>query len=927
MSNSMPPKGTSVLSSKKTLTLNPRSNAQSIDKESSLVTPKTASEATDSVATKRGAPVIEVRRKRVFLADPSSVKTPPVLEETKAKPLKMDAPESSSSLVNDHPATKDALDSISISTINAPIHAPQSTLKSAPTLASGTVASEAPKAIIAEASIDLINAPLSSKRITSEASLNVAPADAAREEKRQQALAEAKALQEFQLQRYQPKKAVELSASSTALTTSTVVTPATTSIQKTEAATETKKTLGLKKAVGPAGLPSSEKTRSDAPRHSRDAKSRPSLQRGAPAHRQPLRSHRSKGFDASMPQAIAPLQGPKKVTITEGQSIAEMAKNMSIKASELIKTFMKLGQMLSINAIPDLDSAMLVALELGFEPRAVTQQSAASVIETFGQQLKDQYKEQAVLRAPTVSILGHVDHGKTTLLDALRQTHVAQHESGGITQKMAAWRMHSEQGDVVFIDTPGHSAFESMRGRGAKLSDIALLIVALDDGVKPQTQESILRAREAGAPIVVALTKKDKPGGDAQRIKADLAALGVVCEELGGDVPLVSVSAKTKEGLNDLLEMLILQGAVLELKAAATGPAQGRVIESHLEKGRGSVAQLLVQSGSLSAGSFLVAGAAWTRVRALSQPDGSPLAKAGPSEPVLTVGWSEPPVAGELFVQVKTEKEAKSMALACEIHLRELKLSARQHQQRSEHWLTRDLPSQNMGGSVLSGMSSPQEAGQASISEDITVTRTKLNLIIKTDAQGSLEALTQASGSLGNAEVGAFMVHSGIGEITANDVLLARDAKAMIIGFNVKPNADAKRLAHEHQVKILAPFSVIYHALDQIKLALSALLSPLRTETVQGKATILKVFTVSKVGVIAGCRARMGVIKKTHWVKVYRKGILVAEGQALSLMQGKSSTTEVASGLEFGVSVQNFEHFMEHDELEFVDVQYTTRTL
>jgi translation initiation factor IF-2 len=584
----------------------------------------------------------------------------------------------------------------------------------------------------------------------------------------------------------------------------------------------------------------------------------------------------------------------REVQLPEVITIQELANRMAERAVDVIKFLMKQGQMHKINDVIDADTAELIIAEFGHGVKRV---SEADVEEGFI--AADDVDDHLLPRAPVVTIMGHVDHGKTSLLDALRHTNVVSGEAGGITQHIGAYQITTEAGDpITFIDTPGHAAFTAMRARGARVTDIVVLVVAADDGVMPQTAEAINHAKAAGVPIIVAINKIDKPDADPQRVRTDLLQYEIVVESLSGDTLEVEVSAKNRTGLDKLLEAIHLQSEVLELKANPDRPAEGVVIEAKLERGRGPVGTVLIQRGTLRVGQLVVAGRAWGRVRALINDKGDHVTEAGPSVPVEVLGFDSAPEAGDQFAVVESEARARELT---EYRVRKL----------------RDLKAGGAGSrSSLEQMMS--QLGQAG--------RKDFPLIIKGDVQGSVEAIAAALDKLGNDEVGARLVHVAVGGITESDVSLAGAANAAIVGFNVRANAQAKQLAERGGIEIRY-YNVIYDLVDDIKAAMSGLLSPMLRETFLGTAEILEVFNITKVGNIAGCRVTDGRVERGANVRLIRDNVVIHEGKLSQLKRFKDDVKEVQSGQECGMAFENYHDLRKGDVIECFRVEEVKRTL
>lgn len=582
----------------------------------------------------------------------------------------------------------------------------------------------------------------------------------------------------------------------------------------------------------------------------------------------------------------------RDVSIPETITVAELAKRMSVKAAEVIKVMIGLGAMATINQVIDQDTAVIVVEEMGHRPRLIKEDA---IEEDLGDVLsKGSHLES---RAPVVTIMGHVDHGKTSLLDYVRRTKVAAGEAGGITQHIGAYHVMTPKGDITFLDTPGHAAFTAMRARGAKVTDIVILIVAADDGVKPQTIEAVQHAKAAKVPIIVAINKMDKPDADPDRVMNELSNYEVIPESWGGDTMFVNISAKSGMGVDELLDTILLQSEVLELKANTDGAAKGVVIESRLDKGRGPVATILVQSGTLNKGDILLAGLQYGRVRALVSDNGALVDSAGPSIPVEVLGLSAIPHAGDDAVVVPDEKRAREVALFRQGKFRDVKLARRQK-------------------SSLEG-----------IFENMTTAESKvLNIVLKADVQGSIEAIADALVKLSTDEVKVVIIGSGVGGITESDVHLAIASNAILVGFNVRADGGAKRLA-EHEAVAIHYYSVIYDIVDQVKAALSGMLAPQFKEEIIGIAEVRDVFRSPKLGAIAGCMVVEGTIKRNNPIRVLRNNVVIYEGTLESLRRFKDDVVEVRQGFECGIGVKNYNDVKEGDLIEVFETIEIKRDL
>ncbi len=581
-----------------------------------------------------------------------------------------------------------------------------------------------------------------------------------------------------------------------------------------------------------------------------------------------------------------------EVALPETISVAELAKKMSVKAAEVIKVMFKMGAAATINQVVDQDTAAIVVEEMGHKVKLMEENSVEdqlmSSISVEGTQEK---------RAPVVTVMGHVDHGKTSLLDYIRDTRVTAGESGGITQHIGAYHVETDHGMVSFLDTPGHAAFTAMRARGAKATDIVILVVAADDGVMPQTEEAIQHARAAEVPLVVAINKVDKEAADPDRVKTELAAKEVVPEEWGGDVQFVEVSAKTGQGIDELLDAVLLQAEMLELTAAPDAPGQGVVVESRLDKGRGPVATLLVQNGTLRQGEIVLAGLNYGRVRAMLDENGKPVKEAGPSIPVEILGLDGTPDAGDEFTVVSNERKAREVALFRQGKYREVKL-ARQQAAKLENVFA------NMGD------------GQVPT----------LNIVLKTDVRGSLEALTAALTDLATDEVKVNVVSSGVGGIAETDINLALASQAVVFGFNVRADAPAKALVEREGVD-MRYYSVIYDIIDDVKQALSGMLAPELREDIVGIAEVREVFASPKFGHVAGCMVTEGTVHRSKKIRVLRDNVVIHEGELDSLRRFKDNVAEVRSGMECGIGVKNYKDIKPGDQIEVFEVTEVARKL
>ena len=583
----------------------------------------------------------------------------------------------------------------------------------------------------------------------------------------------------------------------------------------------------------------------------------------------------------------------RDVVIGETITVGELANKMAVKGSQVIKTMMKMGAMATINQVIDQETAQLVAEEMGHKVILRRENELEEAILND----RDMGEAQAEPRAPVVTIMGHGDHGKTSLLDYIRSTKVASGEAGGITQHIGAYHVTTDKGAITFLDTPGHAAFTSMRARGAQATDIVVLVVAADDGVMPQTIEAIQHAKAAGVPVVVAVNKIDKPEADPDRVRNELSQYGILSEEWGGETQFISVSAKKGIGIDDLLDAILLQAEVLELKAVRAGMASGVVIESYLDKGRGPVATILVQSGTLNKGDIVLCGFEYGRIRAMRNELGQDITEAGPSIPVEILGLSNVPSAGDEATVVRDEKKAREVALYRQGKFRDVKLA---RQQKAK----------------LENMFANMESGKVS----------ELNIVLKTDVQGTCEAITDSLMKLSTDEVKVKIIGSGVGGITETDATLAAASNAIILGFNVRADASARRLIESESVD-LRYYSVIYSLIDEIKQAMSGMLAPEFKQEIMGLAEVRDVFRSPKFGAIAGCMVTEGTIKRNNPIRVLRDNVVIYEGELESLRRFKDDVAEVRNGMECGIGVKNYNDVRPGDMIEVFQVIEVQRTI
>jgi len=584
-----------------------------------------------------------------------------------------------------------------------------------------------------------------------------------------------------------------------------------------------------------------------------------------------------------------------EVAIPEELTVGDLAAKMALKSGVVVKELMKLGVMANINQVIDQETAFLVVEELGHEP-------VAAVEDTIEDELTKQFENiesevDGEPRAPIVTVMGHVDHGKTSLLDRIKKTHVASGEAGGITQHIGAYHVNTPKGMVTFLDTPGHAAFTAMRARGAQATDVVILVVAADDGVMPQTEEAIQHARAAGVPLVVAINKMDKEGADPEKVTSELGAKDVIPEEWGGDTQFIKVSAETGDGIEELLEAVLLQSELLELKAPVDVPARGVIVEARVDKGRGVVATALIQQGTLRKGDFMLAGESVGKIRAMTNEMKKPIAEAGPSIPAEILGLDEAPNAGDEFFVVADERKAKEIA--------ELRATKARHDRMSRQQAAK-----------LENMFTDMGSEQVN----------KLNLIVKTDVRGSLEAINSALHDFANDEVAVDIVSSGVGGITESDINLALTTGAIVLGFNVRAGGSAKALAEKESVE-LRYYSIIYNLLDEVKLALSGMLAPETKEDIVGIAEVRDVFRSPKFGAIAGCMVVEGSVFRNKPIRVLRDDVVIYQGELESLRRFKDEASDVRNGMECGIGVKDYNDVKAGDLIEVYDVTEVKRSL
>ena len=613
---------------------------------------------------------------------------------------------------------------------------------------------------------------------------------------------------------------------------------------------------------------------------------------GSGGWRSPKSRNKNKNEDSEV-NFVAPTEIiPKEILVPETISVADLAHKMSVKAGEVIKILMGMGMMVTINQVLDQDTAMIAVEEMGHKPEAAKENDPESLLN-----IEDVTEPILELRPPVVTVMGHVDHGKTSLLDFIRTSKVASGEAGGITQHIGAYHVETPKGMITFLDTPGHEAFSAMRARGAKATDIVILAVAADDGVMPQTIEAINHSKAAEVPMIVAINKIDKPEANSEKVKGELLSHEVIPEELGGDAIFSEVSAKTGQGIDELLDAILLQAEILELKAATNTPARGIVVEGRLDKGRGPVTTLLVQSGFLSPGDTILAGSSFGRVRGMLDEIGKNVKKAGPSIPVEVIGLSDVPNAGDEFIVINDEKKAREVALFRQGKFRDVKFAKQQ-------------------ASKLENIFDQMAEGEVKV----------LPLIIKADVQGSYEALVGSLEKLSTNEVKVNVIHSAVGAVNESDINLATASNAVILAFNVRAEGGARKLADSLEVDVRY-YSIIYEAVDEVKAALGGLLSPEQKENTLGLVEIREIFKASKIGTIAGCYVLDGTIRKNSKIRLLRDSVVIYDGELDSLKRFKDDIKEVKSNFECGLSIKNYNDMKVGDQIEVYELVEVARKL
>lgn len=722
------------------------------------------------------------------------------------------------------------------------------------------------------------------KRLEEEAKLQAIADAKAAEEKR---IADEKAVEEKKLKEEQDKKEAELAAAKAeqdAAVTKEQATPvvAAPAPEKKTPEPAKEKKLGRKKEIKQGNAPGSKREELHVASNKRGRRKPAPRSRG----RTTVESSGKHGFERPTAPVVHEVQVPDSI------AVSDLAQKMAVKAAEVIKVMMKMGAMATINQVIDQDTAILVVEEMGHVAIPMQEKSVEAEVVRH-----DYDNANAVTRPPVVTVMGHVDHGKTSLLDYIRTSRVAAGEAGGITQHIGAYHVETPKGVITFLDTPGHAAFTAMRARGAKVTDIVILVVSADDGVMPQTQEAVEHSRAAGVPMIVAVNKIDKEDADPDRVRTDLSGLEVVPEEWGGDTIFVNVSAKTGQGIDDLLDAISLQAEIMELTAVDHGPATGMVIESSLDRGRGPVCTVLVQEGKLSRGDILLCGEEYGRVRAMFDEKGEQIESAGPSLPVVVLGISNTVNAGDESIVVESERKAREVAESRRDRTRDSKLAAQQAAKLE------NIFSQMKDGEIAS-----------------------VNIMVKADVQGSSEALRDSLEKLSTDEVKVTIVSSGVGGITESDINLAAASGAIVIGFNVRADASARRAVDDAGVD-LRYYSVIYEAIDDVKSAMSGLLSPELREEIIGLAEVKDVFKSSVLGAVAGCQVVDGVIKKGNPIRVLRNNVVVYEGELESLRRHKDDVAEVRAGTECGIAVKNYNDVKPGDQIEVYERTEVARTI
>lgn len=719
------------------------------------------------------------------------------------------------------------------------------------------------------------------KRLEEEEKQRAIEEQKAAEEKR---IADEKAAEEKKLKEEQEKKEAELAAAkaeSEAAKAASEVQAAPAPVKPAAEPAKEKK-LGRKKEAKQANSPGSKREELHVATNKRGR--RKPTQR--PRSRATVEASGKHGFERPTAPVVHDVHVPESI------SVSDLAQKMAVKAAEVIKAMMKMGAMATINQVIDQDTAILVVEEMGHVAIPMQEKSVEAEV------VKHDYDNaNAVTRPPVVTVMGHVDHGKTSLLDYIRRSRVAAGEAGGITQHIGAYHVDTPKGVITFLDTPGHAAFTAMRARGAKVTDIVILVVSADDGVMPQTQEAVEHSRAAGVPMIVAVNKVDKENSDPDRVRTDLSGLEVVPEEWGGDTIFVNVSAKTGQGIDDLLDAISLQAEIMELTAVDQGPATGMVIESSLDRGRGPVCTVLVQEGKLSRGDILLCGEEYGRVRAMFDEQGEQIESAGPSLPVVILGISNTVNAGDESIVVENERKAREVAESRRDRTRDSKLAAQQ-------------------AAKLENIFNQMKDGETAA----------VNIMVKADVQGSSEALRDSLEKLSTEEVKVTIVSSGVGGITESDINLAAASGAIVIGFNVRADASARRALDDAGVD-LRYYSVIYEAIDDVKSAMGGLLSPELREEIIGLAEVKDVFKSSVLGAVAGCQVVDGVIRKGNPIRVLRDNVVIYEGELESLRRHKDDVSEVRAGTECGIAVKNYNDVKPGDQIEVYERTEVARTI
>ncbi len=837
------------------------------------LTRKQSSEIKTADSTGRTRTVqVEVRKKRVLVKREGAAADAPMVEA----PLEAPVPEAAPVEFIPEPVAEVAAPAV-VEEVLAPVPAPEEAAAPAPAPEETAPPAPVEEEVVARAPApEVAPTPAPAPFILSEEERQVRKREAQRH-------AELRAIQEAELKAKQDRELVRRAAEEAAKAAAL----APPEVKPVEA-----KPAEAKPAVKPTVKPKAEKGPAKKGREETPAGKRGGLKTRGGADGDGWRAKKARHKSEHV-QAVAAEPVVRDVLIPETITVADLAHKMSVKAAEVIKVLMKMGSMVTINQVLDQETAMILVEEMGHIAKPAPTDNPEAYLEDEAPAKEVEY----LPRAPVVTVMGHVDHGKTSLLDRIRRARVAAGEAGGITQHIGAYHVETEKGMITFLDTPGHEAFTAMRARGAKVTDLVILVVAADDGVMPQTREAIHHAKAGNVPVIVAVNKVDKPDANPEKIRQEVSNEGVVPEEWGGDAMFVDVSAKTGVGIDNLLDAILLQAEVLELKAPVDALAKGVVVESRLDKGRGPVATVLVQSGTLKRGDVILAGSAFGRVRAMLDEDGKQITQAGPSIPVEIQGLSDVPGAGVDVLVLPDEKKAREIALFRQGMFRDVKL-ARQQAAKLENMF--------------------EQMGEGEVKT--------LPLILKADVQGSYEGLAHALAKISTNEVKVNIIHAAVGAVSESDVNLAIASKAVIIGFNVRADAQARKLAESADVD-LRYYNIIYEAVDDVKAALGGMLSPEKKENALGLAEIRQVFRITKVGTVAGCYVLDGMLKRSARVRVLRDNVVIHDGELDSLKRFKDDVKEVKAGFECGLNLKNFNEIQEGDQLECYEIVEVARTL